>query len=515
MGKQASMKTQRTIAGRFRIEGRLGEGATAVVYAAHDIVLGREVALKVPRFPLAAEPDAIRRVTDEAANAARLQDPHIVTIYDVVEDDGNPVVVMERVDGKSLAQLLHERRALPLPEALAIGEGIARALAQAHRAGIIHRDVKPSNVLISDAGEVKLTDFGIARALASEQARLTQTGMIVGSVSYLAPEIVRGEAPTPAADVYALGIVMYQMLRGEAPFSGSDPFAIALAHTSQPVPSLRDVPGIPRQLSTLLEKMLAKDPRERTDDAQTIAEQFASWRATPPAADPLFAPTVTIVRPAAAPRSKRARSFSLPRFRLPHLRLAPVRLAPLLPVALSALLLAALLAIVFAATRPRDVAVPNLSGDAAAATLRAQKVGLHVNRLLAASRTVPSGGVIQQDPASGARVAPGSTVRLTVSSGPPLVTVPLIVGHDLMDATAIVAQKGLRLVGRPQYSDEPPNTIIAQSPAEGTTLRENGFVQAVISSGPDPNAGTDFSRVLDTLFPPGLRKHGKGGDQGD
>jgi len=462
-----------TIADRYRVEGVLGEGASAVVYAAHDQLLDRPVALKIPRLPLGSDDGAGERIAGEVRAAARLHDWHIVTIFDIIEDRGHPIIVMERVNGESLADLLRRRGTLPLAEVVAISEGIARALAAAHTAGIVHRDVKPSNVLLTDDGGVKLADFGVARALANEQARLTQTGMVVGSVFYLAPELMAGRPPSPAVDLYALGAVTYQMLRGEPPFTGIDPLTIALAHATQPVPSLRDVPGIPLAFAQLLERLLAKEPAERPADAGTVADEFATWSAALAATDPLAAPTVTIARERKAPppsgpaagRPRRAR-FSL----------------------LLAILACACLTAVARAVWPHDVVVPSVSGNADAAEHRLTELGLRVGRVSAASRTIPSGSVIGEDPQPGTHLAPGSSVRLSVSTGLPFVAVPNIVGRDASTAAATIRAAGLHLVTQLQPSVYPPNTVIEQTPAVGASLRANAAVIAVVSSGPGDDA---------------------------
>lgn len=451
----------------------LGEGASAVVYAAHDVLLDRPVALKIPRLPLGAEAGAAERIAQEVRTAARLHDWHIVTIFDVVEDYRRPMIVMERVNGRTLAALLRERGSLPLAEAVAIGEQIARALAAAHAGGIIHRDVKPSNVLVSDAGAVKLTDFGIARALANEQARLTQTGMIVGSVFYLAPELMAGAEPTPAVDLYALGAITYQMLCGAPPFGGSDPVTIALAHATQPVPSVRGIPGIPLALARLIEKLLAKTPADRPADAGGVADEFAACAAALAATDPLTAPTVTVASPA-------------PRRRTNGLRRRLV--APLALVACIGLVAIARVA------WPHDVVVPSVSGAADAAEKRLTTAGLRVARVTASSESAPNGAVIRQDPLPGAHLSPGSAVRLYVSTGLPVVTVPNVLGRDATAAAAAVRATGLQLATTSRVSDDPADTIVQQVPAGGAQLREHQTIVAVVSTGPQVDADEDGGR---------------------
>ena len=507
------METQPVVAGRFRIEGRLGEGASAVIYAARDLVLEREVALKIPRLALGAEPGAAERIAQEARAAARLHDPHIVTVYDVVEDDGRPVIVMERVAGRSLAHILSERGKLPFAQALTIGEGVALALAHAHAAGIIHRDVKPSNVLVAD-GDAKLTDFGVARALALEQARLTQTGMIVGSVHYLAPELVAGGEPSPASDLYALGAVMYQMVSGKPPFGGEDPVAIALAHGRDPVPSTAELEGVPPEFARLLERLLAKNPAERPVDAKSVAEEFATWRAALTATDPLFAPTVTMAAPAApapAPRDRIAPPALALTALVARLEPALARLRPAIaqawerrpeirvPDDVRMAALAAVLVIGFAgaialiAHGRREVVVPDAHRNLAAAAASAEQLGLHVRKVPVASRTVPAGALVRQEPAAGAHVAPGSEVRFVVSSGIPLVAVPNIRGRDLSEAAITISHSRLQLAGRPVYSnDVPANHIVSQSPAPGARVRERTWVVVRISSGPPPYTPPDY-----------------------
>ncbi|PWU24529.1 MAG: serine/threonine protein kinase [Candidatus Rokuibacteriota bacterium] len=254
------------VGGRYRIEGQLGGGGMAIVYAARDERLGRPVAIKVLADNLAADSEIRRRFLLESRIAASLSHPNIVKIYDSGED-GRPYIVMERVDGCTLGQELRRRGAFPPGEAAAVAAQAAEGLAYAHAAGIVHRDIKPDNLLLDSRGTLKITDFGIAHAL--ESTRLTATGTVLGTAAYLAPEQARGEAVTPATDVYALGAVLYELLTGEPPHGGATLGELLVRKLDQP-PPLPGVlaPGVPSGLDAATERCLAAEPRDRPTAAE-------------------------------------------------------------------------------------------------------------------------------------------------------------------------------------------------------------------------------------------------------
>jgi serine/threonine-protein kinase len=270
----------------------------ARVYAAHDRVLERDVAVKVLRAGL-PDPRARQRFEHEARFAARFVHPHAVTIYDVGEDQQHPFFVMELVDGDDLAALLATRGPLPVPEAQRIADAMLDALGAAHRNGLVHRDVKPGNVLVARDGTVKLTDFGIAKAAADATADLTPTNQVLGTPKYLSPEQVTGARATPRSDLYAVGVVLYEMLAGQPPFRGDSPVALALAHREAPVPPLDErAPEVPAAVAAVVERALAKDPDARFATAEEMRHALADAVDVPePAATAPLARTEILERP--------------------------------------------------------------------------------------------------------------------------------------------------------------------------------------------------------------------------
>ena len=254
---------------RYELGATLGTGGMSTVVAGHDRVLDRPVAIKLlGRYQ---QPDARARLLREARAAARLHHPNVVAVYDTGEHDGRPFIVMELVRGKTLADELRARGRLDIEEAVGIALGILDALAVAHTAGIVHRDVKPGNVLLPDAGGVKLSDFGIAKAQEEAGAGLTATGTVLGTPNYLAPELISGGGAGPGSDVYSVGCVLFELLTGQPPYSGESSVSIAYAHVHQPVPDVADLrPEVPRDLATVVATAMVKDPAERYPDAAAM-----------------------------------------------------------------------------------------------------------------------------------------------------------------------------------------------------------------------------------------------------
>ena len=261
------------ISDRYEIEKLIGEGGMANVYLATDTILGRKVAVKVLRGDLAGDEKFVRRFQREALSASSLSHPNIVEIYDVGEDEGNFYIVMEYIEGKTLKQLIKKRGVLSLPEVMDIMLQLLDALATAHDSYIIHRDIKPQNIMIKDSGLVKITDFGIAMALNS--AQLTQTNSVMGSVHYLPPEQASGKGSTIRSDIYSLGILMFEMLTGKMPFRGDTAVEIALKHMKDELPSPRKLnPVIPQSVENIILKAAAKNPKNRYRDARQMAEDI-------------------------------------------------------------------------------------------------------------------------------------------------------------------------------------------------------------------------------------------------
>src|SRR3954467_8102383 len=273
-----SQQQERVYNGRYELVRHIARGGMAEVYLAHDNLLDRPVALKVLFPELSVDRSFVERFRREAQAAANLSHPNIVSVYDWGEEDGTYFIVMEYVEGRSLSQILRDEGPLSPDRAADITTDIAAALGFAHRNGVIHRDVKPGNVLISPIGQVKVTDFGIARAV-STQENLTQTGTVMGTATYFSPEQARGEQVAPRSDVYSLGVVLYEALTGSPPFSGDNPVAVAYKHVQEAPRTPRSLnPQLPPPLEALTLKTMAKNPANRYQSSDELAADLRRFR---------------------------------------------------------------------------------------------------------------------------------------------------------------------------------------------------------------------------------------------
>lgn len=256
---------------RYRLDCRLAQGGMGEVWKGYDIQLGRPVAIKALRSDAANSEAKLRRLRAEAHNSANLAHPNIAALFEYYEHDGIGFLIMEYVPSKSLADIYHEQGAMDPMELLPILIQVARGLFVAHSHGVIHRDVKPANIMVSDDGEVKITDFGVSYSTNQEQ--ITQDGMVVGTAQYISPEQAQGKQATAQSDIYSLGVVAYEGLCGHRPFTGATPVDIAAAHVNEPVPPLPD--SIDLQLRQFVMSMLEKDPRDRPKDALVVSRTLA------------------------------------------------------------------------------------------------------------------------------------------------------------------------------------------------------------------------------------------------
>jgi serine/threonine-protein kinase len=392
-----TLATGVVLSGRYRLTERIARGGMGTVWAAEDEVLSRKVAVKVLNEGLASDPRFAERFRREARAAARLTHPNIAGTFDYGEDDDRPYIVMELIAGETLAERLSREGRLSPEETSRIGGAVAQALSYAHAQGIVHRDVKPANVMLTPHDEVKVMDFGIAASIVGASG-LTATGAVMGTAKYLSPGQARGDRATPASDVYALGVVMYEALAGTSPFERETPLATAMAQIREEPPPIRDVnPGVPEELATLVHRCLSKDPSDRPKEAMVLAAALrssASSTSTEPIRSPAAVARDTAVLPAA------------------EVAVPPGRRRPLAWILVAALLAAGLIA--FFALRSTDQAtvnVPKLVGKTrVAAAAAARIVGLNPE-----FEGASSGRVIEQRPAPGSEVLEGKTVFLTLA----------------------------------------------------------------------------------------------------
>jgi eukaryotic-like serine/threonine-protein kinase len=306
------------IADRFELEELVGTGGMSSVFRARDLQLEREVAIKILHQHYAEDPEYLARFRSEARAVARLSHPNIVTVIDRGDDGERQYIVFEHVKGENLKELVLRTGRLPVPQALELALHIADGLSFAHEHGLVHRDVKPQNVLLSSEGEVKVTDFGIARSLHVDHG-VTQTGTVLGTGEYLAPEQASGKAVSAATDVYSLGVVLWELLAGDVPFTGDNFVAVALRHVNEPPPSLRERrPDVSPRLDAAVQRALAKDPAERFPSMAEFAKELraclveSEGAAVPPAASDLESTRVTRAVPAPPPARVRRRSRRRP-----------------------------------------------------------------------------------------------------------------------------------------------------------------------------------------------------------
>ena len=484
----------RRLGERYELGDVIGRGGMAEVFEGKDLRLQRRVAVKILRPDLARDPSFQARFRREAQSAASLNHPNIVAVYDTGEDvlgeaDGTgtvvPYIVMEYVDGMTLRQLLASGRRLLPERALEITSGVLAALDYSHRHGIIHRDIKPANVMLTRGGDVKVMDFGIARAIADAGQTMTQQSAVLGTAHYLSPEQARGEVVDSRSDLYSTGCLLYELLTGRPPFTGESPVSIAYQHVSEAaVPPSQLDPAVPVAVDTIVMTALAKSPAERYQTAAEFRADVdravaglpvtAAIPATVVPAQPteVLSPVPVAAEAAAAAPSGRGPAFWV-----------------LLTLGVLAAGVAAVLVgkAIFGAPAVEQVTVPNLAGlevPSAQNALIAQ--GLVLGQQTAqASDTVPSGRVISQTPPAGDTAAKGSKVDITVSSGKDQTSVPNLVGLTSQDqARAALVDASLVLGKVTQVdSDQPAGAVIAQSIPAATLVDAGSAVDISVSNG--------------------------------
>ncbi len=484
------MESSRTLADRYELLGHIARGGMADVYEARDTLLGRRVAVKVLHSQFSSDEAFVKRFRREAQAAANLSHPNIVGIYDWGQEGSTYFIVMELVDGRSLRDVLREEGPLLPRRAVEISAEVAAALSVAHRSGLIHRDVKPGNILLTADGTVKVTDFGIARAW-DDSSELTKTGSVIGTATYFSPEQAQGAPADERSDIYALGIVLYEMLTGHPPFSGESPVAIAYQHVSSMAaqPSL-DNPDVPPDLDGIVMRALDKNPELRYQTADDLRQDLLLYlRGETPAVVPApEAPTQVIppapVPPPTATPDEIYRQVAPPEPSSSQLPFIITTFA--LVVALGVGIFLLLRALAPGTPDQTLLVIPNVAGmTQAEALLELQQLGFNVIPEPNASDTVEEGRVIGTKPAAGEEAEDGSFVIVYVSLGAEAFPVPSVVGFDLARATELIEKDGLVLGTVEEVPDDevPAGAVIAQEPVAGEDATPGTAVNLTVSTG--------------------------------
>ena len=517
---------------RYEIVDKIARGGMADVYRAHDLLLDRPVALKVLFPELSTSEAFVERFRREATAAANLSHPNIVSVYDWGREESTYFIVMELIDGETLSSLIRRRGQLEFDYAAAIAADVASALNYAHRHGVIHRDVKPGNVLIAEDGHVKVTDFGIARAQTSNED-LTQTGSVMGTATYISPEQAEGRQLDGRSDLYSLGVVLYEMIAGQPPFTGDSTVSVALKQVKEQAPRLSTLRAdVPKPLEDIVAMAMRKDPEARYATAQDFRAdllRFIQRRPVEasregagvggPATEAISGIALSGQATEAIPSAFSSATTTIPKVPADKQRKRDNR-GTIIAILAAVLVLAAFFGIFalvkgnfFGTSKPTvaTVALPNVVGSSLSQAGRSlTSAGLTYKVNYKQSSNVPQNTVMSQTPLAGTAVAKGSSVTLTVSSGPAPVTVPNVVDQTVGNAESQLVPLGFSVATTYVNSSKPNGTVIKQDPTAGTKAAPGSTVTLTVSNGPAtvavPNVvGQPLAQAANTLGTAGLQ----------
>jgi eukaryotic-like serine/threonine-protein kinase len=538
------MRVDRTVAdpmigrlldGRYRVGPRIARGGMATVYEATDMRLDRVCALKIMHSNLGDDEDFAGRFVREARSAARLSHPNVVAVFDQGDDDGTLFLAMEYIPGHTLRDLIRKESPMAPAKALAMIDPILSALAAAHEAGMIHRDVKPENVLLAEDGRVKVADFGLARAVSAETQHTATGGILIGTVSYLSPELVVDGKADARSDVYAAGVLIYEMLTGRKPHEGESPIQVAYKHVHEDVPPpSEEIPGIPAYVDALVARATARDRELRPADARVLLHQVRRVRAAldhgvtddpeltadlTPTSPVHFndsidyvredAPTIvapsdaghenTSVIGAPGPPANRANHPNRPNLQRPRPAQSPKRRSRKGPILLVLVLLLAAVAGVsgwyFGMGRYTSTpGVINLSQSQAEKRVETAGLSFEVSGK-SFSETVTAGSVISTDPTAGSKILEDGTVSAVISKGPERYEVPALRGMTEDQAQEALTDMNLSFGDTVERFNEKvaEGVVLRSLPKPGTELKRDAAVDLVVSKGPRPIKVVDFT----------------------
>jgi len=489
------MTTPRLLGSRYEIGETLGYGGMAEVHRGRDVRLGREVAVKVLRADLARDPSFQARFRREAQAAASLNHPAIVAVYDTGEEDmyGNqPYIVMEYVEGRTLRDVLKIEGRLMPRRAMEIVADVCAALDFSHRNGIVHRDVKPGNVMITRTGAVKVMDFGIARAVADNAATVTQTAAVIGTAQYLSPEQARGENVDARSDVYSTGVLLFELITGHPPFTGDSPVAVAYQHVREnPPPPSTINPDVPPELDAIVLKAMAKNPANRYQSAGEMrADLIRAINGRPVEAEPVMtADEVTTVLGGSRTGQYPAAGYGTRVTGRPPTAPPKKDRSPWFWVGIIAAALLVIAAGTFGIVQllggeGDEVTVPNVVGQTQAqATRTLQDAGLTPQITTGVSTPQQKGQVVSTDPAAGFGLKKGATVSVVVGAGPAQLTLEDYKGQQYADAAAQLRSKKLRPVRNDVNNSAPVGQVISSNPPANSQVTEGARITLNVSTG--------------------------------